>query len=213
MPSASRPVRHHGRVRDPQQDSGGPGTKASARAAVRSRRRARTLDERGEIADALARTVMAHLGGAGADRTGAVAAYDSMPTEPGTGPLRRALADAGVTVLLPVVDAVAGRPLGWVVDGGDEGSLTDAGLVLLPALAVTPSGHRLGQGGGHYDRTLAETISRPAPRPLLVALVHDDEVLADGAWPVEDHDVRVDAVATPSRWRSLPGAAPPARVP
>lgn len=202
------------------QDSGGQDSKASVRAAVRSQRRARTLAERVSAADDLARTVMAHLDGPGSDDgAGAVAAYASMPTEPGTGPLRLALADAGVTVLLPVVGAVAGRPLGWVVDGTDgpgAGSLADASLVLLPALAVTASGHRLGQGGGHYDRTLAALhvdparAGAPGRRPLLVALVHDEEVLDDGAWPVEEHDAGVDAVATPSRWILLVRADPPA---
>ncbi len=209
----------------PQQEKAEQAGKVSVRAAVRSRRRTRTLDERADAADALARTVMTHLDGVG--RSDVVAAYVSTPTEPGTEPLRRALADAGVTVLLPVVDAVAGRPLAWVVDGvdgvddvdGSESSLVDADLVLLPALAVTASGHRLGQGGGHYDRTLAGLLrpsaspGTPARRPLLVALVHEDEVRGDGAWPVEEHDVRVDAVATPSGWTHLPPIRLPKRGP
>ena len=47
-------------------------------------------------------------------------------------------------------------------------------VVLLPALAVTRSGHRLGQGGGYYDRFL---VSQQQART--VALVWSDEVVAD----------------------------------
>ncbi len=196
---------------------------AGARAAVRARRRARTADERSAAAQDLARTVVAGLeerlpGMAGPDggpgRDVVVAAYLSTPTEPGTAPLREALAARGATVLLPVVGPVVGPggegPLTWVVDaeGSPRASLDTADVVLLPALAVTASGHRLGQGGGHYDRTLAALVPASGRRPLLVALVHDDEVLADGSWPVEDHDAGVDAAATPSRWIDSGGPRP-----
>ena len=63
-------------------------------------------------------------------------------------------------------------------------------LVLVPALLVDRSGTRLGKGGGCYDRALSRTTG------LTVALLHDHELV--DVLPAEPHDVRVDAVATPS---------------
>jgi 5-formyltetrahydrofolate cyclo-ligase len=76
--------------------------------------------------------------------------------------------------------------------GGRRGRAALAGcdLVLVPALAVDVAGRRLGRGGGSYDRAL------PRARGLVVALLHDDELL--DAVPAEPHDVPVGGVVTPS---------------
>jgi 5-formyltetrahydrofolate cyclo-ligase len=65
-------------------------------------------------------------------------------------------------------------------------------MVVVPAVAVDARGVRLGRGGGSYDRALA----RVAPDTLVVALLHDGEVVEE--LPYEPHDRRVDAVITPS---------------
>uniref|UniRef100_UPI0030EF2491 5-formyltetrahydrofolate cyclo-ligase n=1 Tax=Aquipuribacter hungaricus TaxID=545624 RepID=UPI0030EF2491 len=75
-------------------------------------------------------------------------------------------------------------------------------LVLVPALAVDRAGTRLGQGGGSYDRALARAHTAPGRRPgeggpLVLAVVHDDEVL-DDLLPREPHDVAVHGALTPS---------------
>jgi 5-formyltetrahydrofolate cyclo-ligase len=170
--------------------------KAALRAHVRAARRARPEAVRAADAEALARVVLAAPPVAAAE---VVALYAATATEPGTAPLRAALAARGTVALLPVV--AGDGPLAWVVDGaeGAEATLADADVVLLPALAVDADGHRLGQGGGHYDRTLAAL----APRALRVALVHDAELLPAGAVPTEAHDLPVDAAATPTRWVPL----------
>jgi 5-formyltetrahydrofolate cyclo-ligase len=64
-------------------------------------------------------------------------------------------------------------------------------MVVVPAVAVDARGARLGRGGGSYDRALA----RIAPETLVVALLHDGEVVDE--LPDEPHDRRVDAVITP----------------
>jgi 5-formyltetrahydrofolate cyclo-ligase len=79
----------------------------------------------------------------------------------------------------------AGARLGRSAIGG-------AGLVVVPALAVDRAGIRLGRGGGSYDRALA----RVAPDALIVALLHDGE-LVDGL-PARPHDRPVHAVVTPT---------------
>jgi len=66
------------------------------------------------------------------------------------------------------------------------------GLVVVPLLAFTGDGHRLGQGGGHYDRWLAAHPQVPA-----IGLAWDCQVAED--LPVEPHDRALAAVVTPTR--------------
>ena len=75
-------------------------------------------------------------------------------------------------------------------------AVRDADAVCVPALAVDGSGVRLGRGGGHYDRTLAQAGPRPAGARL-IAVVYDEEVV--DSLPADVHDVRVNALVTPSR--------------
>ena len=144
-----------------------------------------------------------------------IALYVSAGSEPATGRLRAELRSRGVNVLLPVL-----RPdgdLDWAPDQGDaslvpgrfgilepvgpwlgRSALAAAQVVLVPALAVDPSGARLGRGGGSYDRALPRV---PAGVPVL-ALLHDpSEVLPVGVIAVEDHDAPVTGwvCATPSQ--------------
>ena len=68
-----------------------------------------------------------------------------------------------------------------------------------PALAVDRHGHRLGRGGGYFDRALAAV-----PPSMSVAVVYDDEVLDEV--PTQPHDRDVGAALTPSALRPLPAA-------
>ncbi|WP_455955422.1 5-formyltetrahydrofolate cyclo-ligase [Actinomyces sp.] len=79
-------------------------------------------------------------------------------------------------------------------------ALAGADLILVPALAASEDGRRLGQGGGWYDRTLPDRT----PSAPIVAVVFDDEVLADGRIPREPHDVPIDAIITPTRTLHVP---------
>lgn len=65
-------------------------------------------------------------------------------------------------------------------------------VVFVPVIGFTQSLDRLGQGGGHYDRWLAEH-----PGCLAIGLAWDAQ-LCD-AIPTEPHDVPLDAVVTPTR--------------
>lgn len=66
-------------------------------------------------------------------------------------------------------------------------------LVIVPLLAFTASGHRLGQGGGHYDRWLAD---HPTVTPVGIGW---DSQLVD-TLPLEPHDRLLRAVITPTRF-------------
>lgn len=73
-------------------------------------------------------------------------------------------------------------------------------VILVPCLAVTTDGGRLGQGGGFYDTTLSSLREGVAAYPRLqcqvIGVVFSDEVCAPGTFPVLAHDLRVDLVAT-----------------
>lgn len=201
--------------------STGPDAKRGLRAGVRAARRALDDGERAALDADLAAAALGPGSPLAALTAGSVVAlYDSTPTEPGTRGLREELAARGVVVVLPVVVG-PDAPLAWRVDDGTGGAagadgadgadgaphrtggVQDAAVVLLPALAVDGAGTRLGQGGGHYDRTLALLPPSPAARPLLAAVVGDPELLPAGALPREPHDVPVDAALTPSGWHDL----------
>jgi 5-formyltetrahydrofolate cyclo-ligase len=76
-------------------------------------------------------------------------------------------------------------------------------VLLVPLLAADISGNRLGQGGGHYDRTLA---SLRAGGPLLaIGLAWDLQIVA--TLPAQPWDQPLDAVATPTAFhRAAHGA-------
>lgn len=68
---------------------------------------------------------------------------------------------------------------------GEPAQAPDA-LVLMPGLAFTPDGARMGYGGGFYDRFLC------AEAHPTIALCYDFQLLS--ALPVAAHDIPVDAV-------------------
>ena len=60
-------------------------------------------------------------------------------------------------------------------------------LVLMPGLAFDPQGHRMGYGGGFYDKFLAAEPNHPT-----LALCYDFQMLPH--LETEDHDIPVDTV-------------------
>ena len=156
-----------------------------------------------------ARAIADHLLSSGEIRRAAtVAAYVSVDTEPGTGPLLDGLLALGRRVIVPVV--LPDLDLDWAVYDG-PGSLArarrglleptgprlgpeavaTADVVLTPGMAVDRSGMRLGQGGGCYDRALA----RVPVGTFTCTLLYDEELL--DAVPTATHDRPVTAVVTP----------------
>jgi len=83
-------------------------------------------------------------------------------------------------------------PYGAMQLPADAGEV-DIDVAFVPVLGFTAEGHRLGQGGGHYDRLLA---SRPDIVPIGLAW---DCQLVD-ALPLEDHDRPLRGVITPTRF-------------
>lgn len=183
--------------------------KIAVRDQVLTGRRRRPLTEVGEAARAIAEVLLATEE---VRRAATVACYVSLGTEPGTTDLLDRLVDAGKRVILPVL--LPDNDLDWAVYRGltslapaGRGLLEPAGpplgvdavatadVVLVPGVAVSQAGLRLGRGGGSYDRALG----RVPVGTFTCVLLYDDEVLPDV--PAEPHDRPVTAAATPSGLR------------
>lgn len=63
----------------------------------------------------------------------------------------------------------------------------ETALVLMPGMAFDPAGHRIGYGGGFYDKFLAKERDHPT-----LALCYDFQVLPH--LETEEFDIPVDAV-------------------
>ncbi len=179
-------------------------TKLALRDQLLTARRHLPLSEIGERARAVADHLLA---APEIRRSATVAAYVSVATEPGTGPLLDALDGAGKRVILPLL--LGDNDLDWAAYDGARGlrsarrgllepegpalgleALATADAVLVPGLAVAPDGTRLGRGGGSYDRVLARV-----PVGTFVCVVLNSEELLDSV-PHDTHDRRVNAVVT-----------------
>ena len=141
------------------------------------------------------------------DRRCAVAAgYRARGREIDPWPSMLRLAKAGARLALPAADS-ADAPLIFraFADGdplapdafGIASPLPDApevtpDLVITPLLAFDRFGGRIGQGGGHYDRTLAALRAR-AP-VFVLGLAYAGQQVA--RLPLEPHDQRLDAILT-----------------
>jgi len=184
--------------------------KRDLRRRIRQQRAGLSIAERGSADAAIARQASGLITRAGAR---VIACYLSGPAEPPTRALLSWASAHGVRVLLPI-----SRPNG-VLDWGEHTAdermndlgvpettspplgpraLRTAEIVFAPAAAADLAGHRLGWGGGYYDRALARAGSR-AP---VYAVLYDLDVVAHV--PHEHHDVPISGVVTPTRTLSFP---------
>lgn len=172
--------------------------KTELRREIRARKRAMTEVE---IEERSAR--LAHLFFASGAYQNAKTIYGYLPynQEVRTVPmLERALKD-GKKVAVPKVygdemkflylddlNAVAKGYAGIPEPIADEPVAQDeTALVLMPGLAFDPQGHRIGYGGGFYDKFLAAEPNHPT-----LALCYEFQMLPK--LDVEDHDIPVDTV-------------------
>lgn len=136
-----------------------------------------------------------------------VSAFLAIGEELDPEPLLATLQNQGHTLALPVMQA-KGQPLlfrswapgaalvprMWGIREPDAGApLVEPDVLLVPLLAFDRAGHRLGYGGGFYDRTLAALRARRAIVAIGLTFASQgvDEV------PHLDYDERLDWVLTP----------------
>ena len=86
-------------------------------------------------------------------------------------------------------DGLRRGPMG-IMEPADEDIVDphDVAAWIVPGLAFTPDGRRLGYGGGWYDRLLATSSATS----LKIGVAHDFQIVGD--LPCEAHDVPVDRV-------------------
>jgi 5-formyltetrahydrofolate cyclo-ligase len=86
------------------------------------------------------------------------------------------------------------EPAAW---GGQQpdgiSEAVEPAVLIVPLVGFTPDGMRLGQGGGHYDRYLAEHQDA-----IAIGIGWDCQCIA--SLPVEPHDMPLRAVVTPTRF-------------
>jgi 5-formyltetrahydrofolate cyclo-ligase len=129
--------------------------------------------------------------------------FSHFGSEVPTGSLIRRLHERGVVVALPRIEGAhlvpvayaPGDPTSTTAFGAQEpvdGTPLDRGsidVVAVPGVAFDRSGHRIGYGGGYYDRFLRNLAA------FTVALAFDLQVL-DEALPAGRFDLPVQAVVT-----------------
>ncbi len=137
--------------------------------------------------------------------------FMSLPDEVQLGELIRIAREQGRRVALPVVTGARALTFRAPFDGGvDRGlftssfgiaepgedspevALEDLDLVVVPALAIDPRGHRLGYGAGYYDSTLPR-----ATKAERVGVAFEFQLIMEV--PVNATDAPVDWIVTDTR--------------
>jgi 5-formyltetrahydrofolate cyclo-ligase len=187
--------------------------KADLRSGARARRK--TLAERyrggaegaaghaGAMLDALFGRETGWAGESASGRRLTVAVYRARGSEIDAAPLGRALLGLSCDLALPCVEVLdaplvfrswaPGQALKPDLVGSaaprPDASEVEPDLIITPLLAFDGLGHRLGQGGGYYDRTFE---ARPdAARVGLAWVAQEVDRL-----PIEPHDIPLHGVLT-----------------
>ena len=128
--------------------------------------------------------------------------YASRDSEAPTHRLIEHLSEMGKSIAFPVV--VGAAPLEFrhvsniklleagfmgIAEPGDGCPLVIPDLIITPMIAFDRSMNRLGQGGGHFDRTFNKYPK--ATRIGLAWSIQETEKI-----PVESHDIALDAIVT-----------------
>ena len=182
-----------------------PPSKADLRAAALAARDALSDEQRAAAAQAIARRGLPM----GLTPGAVVAGYSAIRSELDPTSLMQTLAAQGARLALPVIMA-RGQSLRFRVwHPGDRllpGSLgilepspaaaeITPDIVLVPLAAFDRTGHRIGYGAGHYDRTLAQLHKSKGFAAIGLAFAAQEVA----AVPALQHDVPLDYVLTETK--------------
>ena len=184
--------------------------KQALRAAIKTRRAAIPAESRLVAAQAIAAETVAllHVQKLAGREAQVVSGFQSIGDEVDTGPVLKRLHAAKYTLCLPVMqgknqpllfrqwapgDAMNTKVWGIQEPEADQPSLIPD-VMLVPLLAVDPTGMRLGYGGGFYDRTIQ--VFRQLRGVLTVGIAFDEQRV--DAVPHLAYDMALDWIVTPS---------------
>jgi 5-formyltetrahydrofolate cyclo-ligase len=176
--------------------------KSALRDAALARRDALPAVERAAAAEALATRGLPLALSPGM----VVSGFSPMRSEINPVPLMRRLADGGATLALPVVQG-RGHPLAFrawsfgdplvpgvwgIREPAAQAPTVAPDLLLVPLAAFDRRGHRLGYGGGYYDRTITALRGLKAIVAVGLAFAAQEIVRV----PDMPYDARLDFVLT-----------------
>ena len=207
-PASPRPDRVAGDDDEKQSRmSGAPAnaSKADLRTAALAARDALSDAQRAAAGEALAKRGLPFDVKSGA----VVAGYSPIRGEIDPTPLMRKLASEGARLALPVItargqslrfrlwhpgDRLLPGPLG-ILEPSPAAAEIHPDIVLVPLAAFDRTGHRIGYGAGHYDRTLAQL--HKSKGFAAIGLAFSGQEVA--AVPALQHDVALDYVLTETK--------------
>ena len=189
--------------------------RSALRAECRSRRRALSDSSRGTAESnicAATLELLAHF-----TRSGHIATYLLNDGEVDLAATHFALRQQSISLALPVVDPDTAGAMAFhhwpqdselitnrygILEPAVSRALTPEQIdaVLVPLVAFTADGHRLGMGGGYYDRWIEsarrhqERVSDPSPGPAFIGIAFQTQRVP--RLPTEAWDQRLDYIVT-----------------
>lgn len=156
------------------------------------------------------------------EKTRVVCAYVSVRGETGTEDLIRKIRARGIRVALPrVIPGPERRMRFFIPRKEDDYEVSRFGIpeprmseeelsstdcpVIVPGVAFSDRGGRIGYGAGYYDRFLTREPDHPT-----IAVAYDFQIFPESENPVfsaDPRDVRMQIIATPSRLYRMKNAA------
>lgn len=143
-----------------------------------------------------------------------VSGFWPMRSEVDVRPLMEALRDRGARICLPAIlsktemvfrEMVPGAPLvdmGFQTFGpAEDAPVVDPLVMLVPLVAFDHRGHRIGYGGGYYDRAIEKLVNKGIS-PRLIGIAFDCQQV--DFVPDEPHDVTLPEIITESGLRRFP---------
>ena len=140
-----------------------------------------------------------------------VSGFMPIRSEPDLRPMMAQMRARGARLCLPVIidrETILFRellPTATLIDTGfgtlgpgPEAAELDPDILLVPLSAFDDTGHRIGYGGGFYDRAI-DRLLRKGAKPRLIGIAFDVQKVE--VVPAEPHDMPLDAILTESGYK------------